>query len=147
MKHVTIKVNIQINEQIVLSCLQCEYKCRFNIQLKKHMNRKHCGKETEQGKYKCVLCSFNGNFLHDIWKHRQAVHADAIPEYLPQTKSSQDMARQDEMCAFLKWKKWLIVQSKQQELVLCLIRMLDGLKTTFLMLLLKSLIIKLMTAL
>ena len=31
MKHVTVKVNIQINEQIVLACLQCEYKCRFNI--------------------------------------------------------------------------------------------------------------------
>ena len=145
MKHVTIKVNVQINEQIVLSCLQCEYKCRFNIQLKKHMNRKHCGKETEQGKYKWVLCSFNGNFLHDIWKHRQAVHADAIPEYLPKTKSRHGSIRRN-VC-FPQVKKWLIVQSKQQELVLCLIRMLDGLKTTFLMLLRKSLIIKLMTVL
>ena len=86
--HVTVKVNIQINDQLVLSCEECEYKCRFNIQLKKHMESKHC----EQGKYKCALCSFNGNFLHDIWQHRQTVHADTIPESLPKSKSSQDIA-------------------------------------------------------
>ena len=91
-KHITVKVNIKEKEQIILSCEVCEYKCRLNIQLKKHMSVTHLDKGEEQGKYKCAVCSFTGNFLVDIWQHRQSVHADTTPEFLPQTRSSHEVA-------------------------------------------------------
>ena len=90
--HMVLKVNIQTNDQIVLSCELCGYKCRYNIQLKKHMKSQHEEQNTKMEKYKCVMCEFTANFLLDLWQHRQTTHADSIPEFLPQSKSKEDVA-------------------------------------------------------
>ena len=92
--HMIVKVNIQTNDQIAVSCELCEYKCRYNIQLMKHMKSHHEEKdaENEMGKYKCVICEFTANFLFDMWQHRHTKHADATPEFLPKSKSKEDVA-------------------------------------------------------
>ena len=80
--------------QAAVSCELCEYKCRYNIQLMKHMKSHHEEKdaENEMGKYKCVICEFTANFLFDMWQHRHTKHADSKPEFLPKSKSKEDVA-------------------------------------------------------
>ena len=52
-EHKTLKVEIQIKDQLEIPCDQCEYKCRLNIQLKKH--KRTCHKNI-QLKYNCDIC-------------------------------------------------------------------------------------------
>ena len=39
--HLSTKVNIEIADQKVIVCSVCEYRCRLNIQIKKHTESKH----------------------------------------------------------------------------------------------------------
>ena len=91
-KHLTLKVDIVVKEQIVLSCDQCDYKCMLNIQLKNHVKRNHKTNNEDVGKYKCVICSFSANFLLDMWQHRQNVHENTIPDFLPKPRSKEEVA-------------------------------------------------------
>ena len=55
--HRTIKVEVKQEDQNVIKCDQCEYRCKLNIQYKKHLELKH----TNEGTYKCKYCEFNTN--------------------------------------------------------------------------------------
>ena len=85
-KHKSTKVNIDIQDQIVIKCDKCDYKCRLNIQLRKHMEKHH---KEEELKYKCDLCNFASNYLLHAWEHRQSNHPEKAPEFAP--RSSKDM--------------------------------------------------------
>ena len=82
--HSEIKVNLKIEDQNVISCDECDYKCRLNIQLKKHMKNKH----EDDRKYKCTECEYTTNFIGKSWEHTMNVHIDASPEFTPDQKEN-----------------------------------------------------------
>ena len=44
--HLISKVDLSLTDQTAIRCNQCEYRCRYTIQLKKQMKKEH-------NKYKC----------------------------------------------------------------------------------------------
>ena len=70
-RHLSVKVNINVKEQTVIACNQCEFKCRLNIQMKKHMKLKH-----EESRYNCIECSFTTNYVANTWEHTVDQHPD-----------------------------------------------------------------------
>ena len=59
------KVNISEEDQITLSCSKCQFKCKLNIQLKKHTQNKH----KEGAKYNCNECGFSTDMEHTLSEH------------------------------------------------------------------------------
>ena len=53
-----------------------DYKCKYNIQLKKHSQNKH--KSTAA--YNCNACNFSTEFVDSVWEHTAADHPDHAPE-------------------------------------------------------------------
>ena len=39
--HMSTKVNLETKDQIIIKCDFCDYKCKLNIQLRKHMKQDH----------------------------------------------------------------------------------------------------------
>ena len=56
-----------------------DYKCKYNIQLKKHSQNKH--KSTAA--YNCNACNFSTEFVASVWEHTAADHPDLAPELTP----------------------------------------------------------------
>ena len=71
-KHMNIQVDLNLADQNVIKCKQCEYKCRYTIQIKKHMKNKH-GSEP---KYKCKQCEFVAEYVADTWEHTLEAHPE-----------------------------------------------------------------------
>ena len=74
-----VKVNVQLErteEQVKnISCDKCQYKCRFNIQLKQHEKKKHHeGENNSLREYCCDGCDFKSFYLTDLWKHKVLKH-------------------------------------------------------------------------
>ena len=71
--HQSSKVNMKNVSDMTLTCEDCEYVCRYNIQMKKHQEKKH-----KEGKYRygCDICDYRDNFLGNVWKHKLAKHSD-----------------------------------------------------------------------
>ena len=70
--HMSIEVNIERKDQQNIACEQCEYKCRLNIQLKKHIKTKH----QDVKKYNCEECYFSINFVANQWEHSFKQHPE-----------------------------------------------------------------------
>jgi hypothetical protein len=77
--HMVVKINIGKAEQFIIKCDQCDYKCRLNIQLKKHIDVKHMVKAS--GKYNCKECGYVSEFIADAWNHTLAKHPDKSYEF------------------------------------------------------------------
>ena len=69
--HMLMKVNIATVDQTIISCNQCEYKCKYNIQLKNHTKTSHEVKH----KYECKECSYSTNYIADVWEHMFRKHS------------------------------------------------------------------------
>ena len=54
---------------IAIKCDQCEYRCRYTIQLKKHIAKEH-------KTYKYKECDFSTFFVADCWEHTVTAHPD-----------------------------------------------------------------------
>ena len=67
--HMKPFVNITLSEQEVIKCNKCEFKCRLNIQLKKHSEKKH-----REEQYSCNRCVYRSNHVAQLWKHILNAH-------------------------------------------------------------------------
>ena len=82
-KHMSTKVDLKAEDQRVISCDQCGYKCRYNIQLKKHLTNTHPTK-----KHYCKNCDFSTDFIASAWEHTLFVHPDEADEFSPKDKEN-----------------------------------------------------------
>ena len=92
--HLTVRVDIHCNtieaeRAPSVSCSQCDYKCKLNIQLRNHIKTKH--QIIEDKKYKCNFCTFQSEFLVNIYEHKLAIHPEIPIEFNPKTISVKDM--------------------------------------------------------
>ena len=85
-EHKTAKVDIDGKDQIDIMCDQCEYKCRLNIQLKKHKKTSHLPDSDVKLKYKCDACSFASEYIMHLWDHRQKLHPEQLQDFSPRPK-------------------------------------------------------------
>ena len=69
------KVNINSEDQTIITCEQCEYKCRLNIMLKKHIQKEH-----PHMKHTCEQCEYGTNFIANIWEHSLSHHPKKSPQ-------------------------------------------------------------------
>ena len=77
--HMSMKVNIDADDQTIIVCNKCDYKCRLNIQLKKHTTKKH----PSESKYNCTECSLETNYVSNTWEHTHDEHPDKAFEFTP----------------------------------------------------------------
>ena len=87
-KHLSVNVKVLGSEpkDQSLSCCQCEYKCKFNIQLKHHIKRKHI----QECKYQCSSCEFQSNLLIKIYEHKLNVHPDIPMDFHPKPINTKE---------------------------------------------------------
>ena len=83
--HMTMEVNVNSEEQTILACDQCDFRCRLNIQLKKHMKTKH----EAPNKYNCKECEYSSDFIADAWEHTLKQHPDKSVQFTP--KETENM--------------------------------------------------------
>ena len=72
-------VNIDADDQTIIACNKCDYKCRLNIQLKKHTTKKH----PSESKYNCNEYGFETNYVANTWEHTLEQHPDKSFEFTP----------------------------------------------------------------
>ena len=70
--HKHANVDVKLNEQIVISCEKCDFTCRLNIQLKKHMDTQHIN----NWKYSCEHCDFGTDLIASLWEHFAVMHVE-----------------------------------------------------------------------
>ena len=70
--HKSINVGLNVQDQRVIRCNLCEYRCRYTIQLKKHMAKQH----KPDLKCSCVECAFTSDFIVSAWDHKMEAHPD-----------------------------------------------------------------------
>ena len=58
-----------------MSCLQCEYKCKLNIQMKKHIRADHM--EVAEKRFKCNWCDFQSDGVITLNKHNLNQHPES----------------------------------------------------------------------
>ena len=91
-EHQSVRVDIDARDQVDIICDQCDYQCRLNIQLKKHINVHHKQKEEEQPqdnsemKFNCETCPFASHYVLHMWEHRQSDHPEQVPQFFPKSK-------------------------------------------------------------
>ena len=84
-KHMSLKIDVSIKDQIAIKCEHCDFKCRLNIQLKKHMQSVH-GHEDSKLRFKCGLCDFESHYVLAMWEHKQTYHPENLPNFQPKSK-------------------------------------------------------------
>ena len=94
-KH-TKKVEIQLKQKkghpVEIPCKKCDFKCRLNIQLRKHTETVHDEPEkNSDNSLSCDICKFEAALLPDIWKHKLTMHATGDMQYNPVENSSTDV--------------------------------------------------------
>ena len=75
--HMKLRVEIKYDDQKVLPCNECDYKCLLNIQLKKHKEKKHSNKQSESKPnvvYTCKTCNYGSNYIAELWNHIFETH-------------------------------------------------------------------------
>ena len=77
------RVVLQKNDVQVIKCKECEYSCRLNIQLKKHVEDKH----STFMRHKCDNCDFSSDLIANVWLHNLSEHQDKIHPSLSQDPS------------------------------------------------------------
>ena len=70
--HQSAKVDVNVTSIRTIKCQACEYVCKLNIQMKKHLEKEH-GENSPS--YKCNLCEFGADFIGEIWNHKLDSHA------------------------------------------------------------------------
>ena len=70
-EHMSTKVELNAEDQNVILCEKCDYKCKYHIQINKHIERKH----NASSKYKCKLCSFSTDFVASVWEHTNLIYS------------------------------------------------------------------------
>ena len=83
----TTSVKIGTKEQFVIKCDKCEYACKLNIQLKKHMKKDH-SETQDTPKYGCEECNFTSNYLADAWTHSVEQHKEGQIQSNPKLTES-----------------------------------------------------------
>ena len=81
-EHQNLRVDIEKKGQIEIFCDQCEYKCRLNIQLKKHKKNNH----NIELKYSCSECSYSSDYLVHMWSHGESTHPEHMKNFTPRPK-------------------------------------------------------------
>ena len=74
--HMSPKVNINSEDQTIITCEQCDYKCTLNIMLKKHIKKEH-----PHMKHTCEQCEYGTNFIANIWEHSLSHHPKKSPQF------------------------------------------------------------------
>ena len=82
-KHMSSKVDLRAEDQRVISCDQCGYKCKYNIQLKKHLTNTHQTK-----KHYCKTCDYSTDFIASTWEHTLNAHPEQGDEFSPKDKEN-----------------------------------------------------------
>ena len=77
--HMGLKVNIDVKEQTIIECSQCDFKCRLNIQLKKHIVNTH----QAEANYNCKECGYTTDYVADTWQHTLNEHPDQSFQFTP----------------------------------------------------------------
>ena len=72
--HTEVRINIESGNNI--KCDQCQYVCKYNIQLKKHMKNVHGSPIFE-----CSQCDFEAIVIADLWKHKFHEHEPETMEF------------------------------------------------------------------
>ena len=65
--HMSAKVDLNVTDQSVIACDQCAYKCKYNIQLKKHHQNSHSTIEP----FPCEACGLALATFELLEDHRQ----------------------------------------------------------------------------
>ena len=90
--HMATKVNIiaMPNEkQKTISCPQCDYTCKLNIQLRNHTKKQHT--ESEDKKFKCTQCTFQSDFLVKMFEHKLEKHPEGPMDSNPNKTTVKEM--------------------------------------------------------
>ena len=83
--HMSLLVDLKESDQNSIKCDQCDYRCKYNMQLKKHMK-----KHISPAKYKCKECEFSTEFVASAWEHKVTDHPDEADNISP--KESENIA-------------------------------------------------------
>ena len=86
-KKVTVKVSQTEGECLKISCDECNYKCKYNIQLEKHKKEKHA-EPVNKPHYSCDKCDYKTVHLPEIWMHKAAKHSEEPTQFNLATNSS-----------------------------------------------------------
>ena len=75
-------INVQLNTLPIknIKCGFCDFKCKYNIELKRHKEKKH----SAQPKYNCDHCDFTTNYLGNAWEHSLNIHPNLPTNYTPE---------------------------------------------------------------
>ena len=80
---------VDVPRIVSIQCELCDYKCMYNIQLKKHMKTYH-ERVMSEPKYNCRDCDFASHYYLYSWKHREDMHMNTSehpttdPKYMAQ---------------------------------------------------------------
>ena len=86
-------VKVDLENYSFAYCTQCDYRCKYRIQLRNHTKNKHGPSEhTEEQKFKCNVCPFKTNFLLKIYEHKLEAHPEIAMEFNPKLTTGKDMA-------------------------------------------------------
>ena len=70
-----------------IQCSMCDYNCKLNIQLNKHMKKKH---KPEDCKYQCNFCEFQTDVIIRMYEHRLSDHPEVPVGFTPKNVSGKD---------------------------------------------------------
>ena len=77
--HKSSKVDLAVSDQNAIKCDLCDYRCRYVIQRKKHMDKIH----KSEPQYKCKKCNFSTEFVVDVWEHTLVAHPEESDDFKP----------------------------------------------------------------
>ena len=89
-KHFSDKIITMKGDNEEFTCQQCQYKCNRESQLNMHLLVKH--EKVEHYRYTCEFCGFASHYILNLWNHREEVHADLTPVFVPKPNTNQDSA-------------------------------------------------------
>ena len=75
--HKHIKVALELKP---IACTDCNFRCKYNIELKKHRDSAH----SDITKYNCNYCDFVTNYLGNAWEHSLNMHPQLQTNFTPQ---------------------------------------------------------------
>ena len=78
MLHSIVKVDIP--REVLLECDFCDYTCKFNIQMKKHVGKHHASSEQKNLKYNCDVCDFSSDFYLYLCEHKVVNHDNVVED-------------------------------------------------------------------
>ena len=84
--HKSINVDLNVQDLSVIRCNLCEYRCRYTIQLKKHMATQH----KHDLKYSCIYseCTFSSDFIATAWDHKMEAHPDIDDQFTEKNREN-----------------------------------------------------------